>query len=109
MQTALSAQILRLDHILSRYGVNAEPARNILFKYAEHKAADLFPDNRANVRLSNPATYDLLQQLEEKLLALQPATSRDQWWLAQALTLTAKVGDARWMIAQQVGQGVSLR
>src|SRR5246500_5916677 len=35
--TALSAQILRLDHILRRYGAEAEPARNLLLKYTEHK------------------------------------------------------------------------
>ena len=42
--TALSAEILRLDHMLRRYGADAEPARNMLLQYAEQKAADLFPD-----------------------------------------------------------------
>jgi hypothetical protein len=63
--TALSAEILRLDHILRRYGADAEPARNVLLQYAQHKSADLFPDNRADVRLSNPSTYELLQRLED--------------------------------------------
>jgi hypothetical protein len=26
-------------------------------------------------------------------------------WLGQAMTLAAKIGDTRWLIAQQVGQG----
>jgi hypothetical protein len=50
--TALSAENLRLDHMLRRYGADAEPARNMLLQYAEQKAADLFPDNPAEVRLS---------------------------------------------------------
>ena len=103
--TALSAEILRLDHILRRYGADAEPARNMLLQYAQHKAADLFPDDPADVRLSNPSSYDLLQRLEDMLLALKPANPRDQWWLAQAMTLAAKIGDTRWLIAQQIGQG----
>ena len=103
--TALSAQILRLDYILRRYGADAEPARNTLLQYAEHKAADLFPDNPADVHLSNPSTYELLQRLEDMLLTLKPANPRDQWWLAQATTLAAKIGDTRWLIAQQIGQG----
>jgi hypothetical protein len=41
--TALSAQILRLDHVLRRYGAEAETARKMLVQYAEHKEADLFP------------------------------------------------------------------
>jgi hypothetical protein len=102
--TALSAQILRLDHILRRYGANAEPARHKLLQYAEQKTDDLFPDDRAKLQLSNAATYDLLQQLEDMLLALQPANARDQWWLGQALALAARIGDSRWLLAQQVGQ-----
>jgi len=103
--TALSAEILRLDHILRRYGADAEPARNFLLRYAEHKTDDLFPDDPTDVRLSNPSTYDLLQRLEDMLLALKPANPRDQWWLAQAMTLASKIGDTRWLIAQQIGQG----
>src|SRR6266404_7184974 len=103
--TALSVEILRLDHILRRYGADAEPARNKLQQYAEHKAADLFPDDPADVRLSNPSTYELLQRLEDMLLTLKPANPRDQWWLPQAMTLAAQIGDTRWLLAQQTGQG----
>jgi len=101
--TALSAEILRLDQILRRYGPDTDPAREVLQQYAEQKTADLFPNDPANVRLSNPSTYVLLQQLED-LLALKPATPRDQWWLGQAMTLAAKMGDIRWLLAQQIGQ-----
>jgi hypothetical protein len=105
--TALSAQIIRLDQILRRYGPETEPARTLLLSYAEHKADDLFPgnDGQAPPHLGNPATYELLQQVEDSLLALEPANARDKWWLGQAMTLAAKIGDARWILAQQVGQG----
>jgi hypothetical protein len=103
--TALSAQILRLDQMLRRYGADAEPARSVLLHYAERKTADLFPEDPADVRLSNPLTYELLQRLEEMLLALKPANARDQWWLTQAMALAAKIGDTRWLLAQQIGQG----
>src|SRR6201999_3430809 len=79
--------------------------RSKLLQYARHKAVDLFPDDPAEVRLGDPSTYELLQRTEDMLLALKPATPRDQWWLAQAMTLAAKIGDARWLIAQQIGQG----
>jgi hypothetical protein len=103
--TTLSAQILRLDQILRRYGPETDPARETLRHYAELKTADLFPDNPADVDLGAPSIYELLQQLEDSLLALRPANSRDQWWLGQAMTLAAKIGDTRWLLAQQVGQG----
>jgi len=103
--TALSAQILRLDQMLGRYGPDTAPARETLRLYAERKTADLFADDPAGIRINNPATYELLQQLEESLLALKPSNPRDQWWLGQAMTLAAKIGDTRWQLAQQVGQG----
>ena len=103
--TALSAEILRLDRILTRYGSAAGEARETLREYAENKAADLFPDHPVDVRLANPATYQHLQELQDMLLALKPDNSRDKWWLAQAMILTAKIGDARWLMAQEVGEG----
>jgi hypothetical protein len=103
--TTLSAQILRLDQMLRRYGRDTDPARETLRQYAERKTSDLFPDDPADVRLGNPSTYELLQRLEDSLLDFKPANPRDQWWLGQAMTLAAKIGDTRWLLAQQVGQG----
>jgi hypothetical protein len=103
--TTMSAQILRLDQLLRRYGPETGSARENLRQYAELKTADLFPDNPADVRLADPRTYELLQQLEDSILALKPTKSRDKWWLDQAMTLAGKIGDSRWLLTQQVGQG----
>jgi len=103
--TTLSAQILRLDNILRRYGPETYPARETLRQYAEQKTADLFPDEGGDVRLDNPSTYALLQRLEDSMLELKPANTRDQWWLDQAMTLAGKIGDTRWLLVQQLGQG----
>src|SRR6516162_11256843 len=42
--TATSAEILRLDQILGRYGPETAQARELLRHYAELKTIDLFPD-----------------------------------------------------------------
>jgi len=103
--TALSAQILRLDGLLRRYGPDTGSARETLRQYAELKTADLFPNNQADVRLSDPQTYQLLQQLEDSILTLKPANARDKWWVDQAMTLAGKIGDTTWLLTQQAGQG----
>ena len=103
--TTLSAQILRLDNILRRYGPDTYPARETLRQYAEQKTADLFPDEGGDVHLDNPSTYQLLQRLEDSMLELKPSNPRDQWWLDQAMTLAGKIGDTRWLLVQQLGQG----
>jgi hypothetical protein len=103
--TAMSAQILRLDQILGWYGPETAHARELLRHYAELKSVDLFPDNPADVRLNDESTYKALLQLEDALFALKPANARDQWLIGQATALAGKIGDTRWLLAQQVGQG----
>ncbi|HEX3340300.1 MAG TPA: hypothetical protein VHT68_14145 [Pseudolabrys sp.] len=103
--TSLSAEILRLDQLLRRYGSDAKLARKKLREYAERKRDDLFPSNPAEVHLGNQSTYELLQEVEDLVLAIKPANARDQWWLAQAMTLASKIGDTRFLLAQQTGQG----
>jgi len=39
------------------------------------------------------------------MLELKPSNARDQWWLDQAMTLAGKIGDTRWLLVQQLGQG----
>jgi len=70
-------------------------ARQKLSEYAERKKDDLFPNNPADVQLGNQSTYELLQEVEELVLAIKPDNARDQWWLAQATTLASKIGDER--------------
>jgi hypothetical protein len=76
-----------------------------LRQYAEFKTADLFPDNHEDLHLYDPETYQLLQQLEDSILGLKPASARDKWWVDQATTLAGKIGDTTWLLTQQAGQG----
>ncbi len=103
--TTLSAQIIRLDQILRRYGPETKPARELLRRYTEQKDADLFPEDPANFRISNASNYAVLQDFEDSVLALKPANARDRWWLEQALVLAGRIGDARGLLAQRIGQG----
>jgi hypothetical protein len=103
--TSISAEVLRLDQLLRRYGSETKSARDRLREYAERKRDNLFPSNSTDVRLGDQSTYELLQQVEEAVLAVKPANARDQWWLAQAMTLASKIGDNRFLLAQRAGQG----
>jgi len=103
--TTLSAEILRLDQLLLRYGPDTKLAREKLREYAERKRDDLFPADPADVQLGDQSTYVLLQEVEDLVLAVKPENARDQWWLTQAMTLASKIGDTRFLLAQQTGQG----
>jgi len=103
--TSISAEILRLDQLLRRYGSETKLAREKLREYAERKRDDLFPTNPAEVHLGDQSTYELLQEVEDLVLSVKPANGRDQWWLTQAMTLASKIGDTRFLLAQHNGQG----
>jgi hypothetical protein len=93
--TTLSAQILRLDQLLRRYGPETGSARGDLATTRRTHDRNLFPDNPADVGLADPRT----------ILTLKPTNARDKWWLDQAMTLAGKIGDTRWLLIQHVGQG----
>jgi len=99
--TGLSADLLRLDHMLDLYGPEADPARYALQQYAKQKMDDLFPPDSETVRFDNPSSYRLLQRVECSVLALQPSDSRHQWLVGQAMTLGAKIGNTRWLLARR--------
>jgi hypothetical protein len=102
---SLSSEILRLDQLLRKYGPDTKLAREKLREYAERKRDDLFPNNPADFHLHNQATYEILQEVEDLVLAVKPANDRDQWWLAQAMTLASRIGDTRFLLAQHTEHG----
>jgi len=105
--TALSVDIIRLDRMLRLYGPEADPARKMLRRYADRRTLDLFPEHsRDGVRVDNESTYQLLQQVEDLLLALHPADHRHEWLIGQAMMHAANIGNTTWLLTQQSGQGV---
>jgi len=102
---SLSSEILRLDQLLRRYGPETKLARETLREYAEKKRADLFPKNPVTVNLANQSTYELLQNVEDLILAIKPANARDEWWRSQAMILASRIGETRFLLAQETMQG----
>ena len=103
--TTLSADILRLDQMLRMYGPEGNPARGKLLQFAERKTNDLFPKTLKDVRVNNELTYEMLQQVEYLMLELKPPDARRRWFLQQGLLHAAKIGNTRWLLGQEAGQG----
>jgi hypothetical protein len=91
--------------MLRLYGPEADRAREKLHQFAERKAADLFPDDPRDVQIDNLSTYEVFQQAEYLMLELQTEDPHRRWFLEQAMKLAERIGNTRWLIAQQAGQG----
>jgi hypothetical protein len=98
----LSADIMRLDALLRRYGPEANAIRDVLQRYTTLKFEDLFP-NRSDgkAKVDNPATAKVLDDVQDLILALRPGDDRQRWLSSQALQLAADVGEARWLLVRR--------
>ncbi len=98
----LSLDIVRLDELLRRYGAEADAIRGSLQGFAAMKFQDLFSNGVAMKRnVDNPATDKVLDDVQDRILALKPAGERERWLSAQALQLSAEIGEARASLIRQ--------
>jgi hypothetical protein len=100
--TQISADVISLDRLLRRYGSEAQDIRALLRNYVAAKLQDLFPQNRDQLpNLDNEATVSLLEQLQNKILAVHPASDTQRWLQSQALQLAAEAMATRWELGEE--------
>jgi len=59
----MAANVIQLDHLLRRYGREADGVRDLLRRYTAMKLQDLFPESSATKpTLDNPRTVSLLER-----------------------------------------------
>jgi hypothetical protein len=105
--TRVSADIIRLDRLLRRYGPEASVARAVLQRYAAMKVDDLFPAEAGRKpQLENPASVQMLERLQDMILALRPGDARQRWLSGQALQLAAEVSETRWLLVEQPAKSI---
>jgi hypothetical protein len=92
----LSADIVRLDELLRRYGPEASAARTALQHYVATRTENAF-----SRQALSPVTSNRLNELEDQLLALHPGDDRQRWLIAQALQLTDGITESRWLAVVQ--------
>jgi hypothetical protein len=95
----IAADVISLDHLLRRYGAETRESRGLLRRYAEAKVHDLFPEDRGEApNLENDATVSVLEELQNKVLALAPTNQTQTWLRTQALELTGEMLTTRWRL-----------
>ena len=78
--TQISTDVISLDRLLRRYGPQAQDIRVLLRRYAAAKLQDLFPESSNQAPdLENNATISMLEELQNKVLALLPTNDTQRW------------------------------
>lgn len=107
--TRLSADVIQLDHLLRRYGLQADEARTALQHFMTMTADDLFGQRAAVVpSRSNPDALAMLDHAQDLVLALQPSDNWQHWLANQALQLSAELDQTRWLAVQANGNSFPL-
>jgi hypothetical protein len=105
--TAISVDLIRISRMMRRYGPEADEVRAKLRTYATAKIQELFPASGAPAQASE-ATIGMLETTQDAILALVPTDERQRWLRSQALTLSAELVQARWLLAEQTGDVIPL-
>ena len=99
-----AAKIILVDRALAQYGPEAREVREALRNAYAARIRQLFPDDRSSGTvgdsLHGPAS---VAALDQKLLALAPASELQRLQKARALQLSDEIAQARWMAFEEVG------
>jgi hypothetical protein len=98
----ISADVIRLDRLLRRYGPEAQEIRELLRRYAVAKLHELFPENpNRPPAAENNATVSMLEEVENEVLGLKPANDTQHWLQSQMLQLASGAATSRWQLVQE--------
>ena len=96
----LFASLNLLDRQLAHYGSEAKEARGLLRRYTTLKIDAIWPDE-ASQPVKDADTLALLEEVQDKLLALAPQNDAQRWLKERALQVSADVAQIRWLLREQ--------
>jgi len=98
----ISADVVRLDHLLRRYGPETDGARAALQHFTAMRIGELFGHvGEAPPTVEEPSSTQALSEVQDHIRALHPGDDDRRWLAAQALQVASDLGEARWTIVQQ--------
>ena len=101
---SLAVEIVKLDRTLRRYGSETGPAREALRTYAQKKVADLSQASFGQIGVS---TLELLEVVDDRILALRSNEDRQTHLKGDALGLIHAISDSRWTLVAKSEGAVS--
>ena len=101
----LSLQLIRMDRNLRRYGPEADDAWMKLHEWAVTKNQQLFP-KKDQPHPTSQTTVELLERVQDALLALTPKDQRQKYLRTQCVTLSSALIQARWGLETRTGHSI---
>jgi len=107
--TSIAANVIRLDHLLRRYGAEADGIRDLLRRYMAKNLQDLFPESSATQpTVDNSGTMSLFEEFQNRLSTLEPHNANQRWLQSQAQQLSTAVVSSRWLLVERHAVGIPI-
>jgi hypothetical protein len=98
----MSADVVRLDQLLRRYGPETDGVRTLLGRYTAMKIDELFDHVGGSAPgTEEPASTAVLYEVQDRIRVLPPSDDDRRWLAAQALQIAGDLSNARWTMIQQ--------
>ena len=101
----LALQIIRIDRNLRRYGPEAAPVRARVGEWAIAKTHQLMPEKGRPIP-TNGQTIELLESVQDGILALEPKDERQKYLRTVSVTLCSTLIQARWALETRAGHSI---
>jgi hypothetical protein len=102
----LATNLILLDRDVVQYGPEALDIRGLLQRYTRLKIQLTWPDNGSGSLLDDPKSLQLLEDIQQRLRDLRPATATQRAIQASALQTIGDVIRTRWLLAVEHGHEV---
>ena len=103
------AKIIFLDRNLARYGSEAQPAREQLKRSVAVGLEEIWPSEKTGVpELSAFERRNGMEVVQDKLATLVPRNSLQGQELNQARQLVSDIGQARWLLVEEIHTGLPM-
>ncbi|MFL6538592.1 MAG: hypothetical protein ACJ8JD_10490 [Chthoniobacterales bacterium] len=103
----LSLQLIRMDRNLRRYGPETADVRGELRAWSTAKIQQLFPEEGKVVPTSDQ-TIELLETVQDGLMALKPNGFRQEYLRTLCITLSSTMIQARWGLETHAGHSIPI-
>ena len=104
-----ATNIVTLDRLLARYGPETRATRDLIRKAVAFRVETTWPsDGSASAGLAQAQDTPAVEEVENQILQLVPATDAQRWFKSEALRLTEDVIKARWRSLGSQGGSVPI-
>lgn len=97
-----AADVLALDRVLARYGDETAAIRASIRRSVELRLNAIWGESNASATsLDSSQIEPMIEELEDRTLALTPTTDRQRWLQSQALQMSSTQQMNRWLMLER--------